>query len=354
MDMMKLCDLLIGKIKRDYPEDVSLVHIHGSYAYGDTHDRSDLDLYFVPKTERGYNLGCTFILDGIGCDLWALSWERLERIANHEEKITSIITDGKVVYYGSGEDKTRFDGLIAKTQGIESGATQGIESSAKPAQSAASKLAPAYKAWFRMQRAGSIAEARASAIDMAYTISFALSELNGIAIKRGRRLLKQEILAMPHVPQDFGELYDTAFTSGNINAIKMSYGRLLGNTELLIAEQKNLGTGKVPFERAFDGWYEEMIQSYNKICHACEIGDIYNPLFAAVEYSSELQSMFERIGIEPLLPDMVAAFDPHDLSRIARAAREHQDGFERLLSENGMEPRRFGSFEEVEAYLGTL
>ena len=103
-DLMKLTEILIAKIRRDYKADVSIVHVHGSYAYGDTHDLSDLDIYFVPKTRCGVDLGCTFILDGIGCDFWALSWDRLERIAAHSERTASIVTDGKVLYYGSEEE----------------------------------------------------------------------------------------------------------------------------------------------------------------------------------------------------------------------------------------------------------
>jgi predicted nucleotidyltransferase len=120
-DTMKLTEIaesLINKIKKDYAGDVSLVHVHGSYFYKDTHDLSDIDLYFVPKTKRGYNLGQTFILNGIGCDYWALSWERLERIANHEEKIASIITDGEILYYHSEEDLERFNKLKERAENI--------------------------------------------------------------------------------------------------------------------------------------------------------------------------------------------------------------------------------------------
>jgi hypothetical protein len=99
MEPFEAVEILVEKIKKDYSGDVSLVHVHGSYFYNDTHELSDIDLYFVPKTERGFKLGQTFILNGIGFDFWALSWDRLERIANHEEKITSIITDGKIVYW---------------------------------------------------------------------------------------------------------------------------------------------------------------------------------------------------------------------------------------------------------------
>ena len=97
-----------------------------------------------------------------------------------------------------------------------------------------------------------------------------------------------------------------------------------------------------------------MIQSYNKIYHACEIGEIYTPLFAAVEFSYELSGLLERIDILPNLPDMVAAYDSRDLSKIEQAAREHQTAFEKLLCENGVELLAFDTFEEVKAFLDKL
>jgi hypothetical protein len=57
-------------------------------------------------------LGKTFILNGIGYDFWALSWERLEMIARHNEGSRySIITDGKVIYSNTEDDLIRFNKL---------------------------------------------------------------------------------------------------------------------------------------------------------------------------------------------------------------------------------------------------
>ncbi|WLR54502.1 hypothetical protein LC048_19030 [Mesobacillus subterraneus] len=53
MEIIKAAEILIEKIKKDYRDDVACVVIMGSYIYGDSHSRSDLDLYFIPKTERG-------------------------------------------------------------------------------------------------------------------------------------------------------------------------------------------------------------------------------------------------------------------------------------------------------------
>jgi len=105
---------------------------------------------------------------------------------------------------------------------------------------------------------------------------------------------------------------------------------------------------------AFAGWYEEMIQYYNKIAHAGETGDPYTPLLAAVDYTAELNSLLRRTGIDVALPDMVAAYDSRDLSVIVSAAWEHQQRFETFLTEHEYIPRRFASMDEVAAFLSRV
>ena len=84
MDLIKVADLLIDKIKRDYKNDIAIVALCGSYIYGDTHQKSDLDFYFIPKTERGYEMSQCFILEDIGFDFWGMSWERAKSLADRK------------------------------------------------------------------------------------------------------------------------------------------------------------------------------------------------------------------------------------------------------------------------------
>lgn len=343
MDLKRLADILLDKIKRDYPEDVSLVHVHGSYVYGETHEGSDLDIYFVPKTPRGYQLGCSFIVDGIGCDVWALSWERLERIAAHEEAIASIITEGQVLYYGTDDDMERFERL--KRQALDTSRRSDYLYRARKT------LDKAYKNGFLIQNALTLPEVRSYAIGLFYDLSFSLAQLNQTIIKRGRKLLKQEILAMTYVPEAFGELYDTVFLHDDVQVIKNACVKLLQNTEKLTTEVLQQANPPMKFAEAFEWWYEEMIQSYNKIYHACETGDIYTPLYASAEFTSELDDILGRVGMTPDLPDMVAAYDRKDLQKIAKAAHAHQAAFENLLIRNEVNPIRFAALEELEEYL---
>lgn len=73
----KLTQWVIDKIEKNYGDDIDLlVGIQGHSIDGDQHGVC-FD-FFVPATERGCELTQTFIIDGIGHDLYPRSWERLE------------------------------------------------------------------------------------------------------------------------------------------------------------------------------------------------------------------------------------------------------------------------------------
>lgn len=344
MKPIQAAEILIEKIQRDYADDVSLVVIMGSTIYGETHSRSDLDMYYVPKTERGYNLSFTCIIDGIGYDFWGLSWERLERIANHDEKITSIITEGKVLYYGSDDDRERFDAL--KRRALDTG------DRAKFLGRARLKLNDVYRDYANLLTAHTLSNARYAAVGVLYKITESLALLNRIPVKRGRGKLKGEILAMPMVPEDFETLYDTVFFSSDIGAIREACGRLIGNTAKLM---RNDTQGPCDIAETLKGFYEELINSYNKIDHAAEIGDVHTALFAGVELRYEIEQAFDGTGVSlASLPDLLAAYSPDHLQEYAAAARRHQQQFEELLAAHGVKLCKLRDFFELKEYIDKL
>lgn len=344
MEPMRAAELLIEKINRDYRDDVSLVVIMGSTVFNDTHSRSDLDMYFVPKTRRGEALGFVCIIGGIGYDFWALPWERLERIAAHEERITSIVTDGRVLYYGDEDDIARLNELKRRALDTADGR--------KFLEKAQNKLSEAYRDYSALLTASSLPEARYAAVGIVFAVTNAVALLNRTMIRRGRGKLKGEILAMPLVPEGFGKDYDTVFLSADLDAIRAACGKLIENTDKLIRSQSQEPR---PFAEALRDFYEELINFYNKIYHAAEIGDTYTALFAGVEIRHEMEWAFDGTGVSPnALPDLLAAYSPDNLPAYAEAARGHQQRFEELLAAKGVPVRRFSDFEELEEYIGRL
>ena len=341
MDLTEVANALIEKIKKDYNGDVSLVNIYGSYLNNDTHKFSDLDLFLVPKTERGYNLGKTFILNGIGYDFWALSWERLEMIARHNEGSRySIITDGKVIYSNTEDDLIRFN----KLKDIANEHYSNIEN-------AKTILGNIYVEYFRLINMDDLTNIRKSTIDIIYDLSDLLVEINGKPIKRIRKHQKQEILDMDLVPEDFGIIYDKLFMENDINTIKGLLHKLIINTEKLF--NKPNGENNT-FRDSFSGFYEEMIQHYNKIYHACDTGDIYTPLYASVELTEEIERLFKECNCTYKLPDMVGEYDSANLNKIKEVAKRHQIEFVKLLRENGIYITEFNNINEFKEYLSKI
>lgn len=347
LDLEKLKDTLLEKIKTDYANDVSLVHAHGSFISGNRHNLSDLDLFFVPKTDRGFNLGFTFILENIGIDFWALSWERLERIANHEEVVVSLLTEGNILYYCSEEDLNRFNGLKQKALDLYKDKNRSI----KYAEYLTNNI---YKIYYNLLKCNTVTEGRYYIIEFFYWFSFILSEINGIEIKKGRKFLKEESLTMPLVPKSFETLFDKLFFSNDISEIKQYIDTLFSELLIIIEDQKKKYMGQIPFAQAFDGWYEEMAQHYNKIYHAVETGDIYTTLFASVEYCKELNGLFKNINYTNDLPDMVSVYNPNDLAKIGTMAKQHQLQFEKILQKNNIQVRRFNDINELKEYLNKI
>ena len=347
MDLLKSAEILIEKIEKDYKEDVAVVVVMGSYIYNETHSRSDLDMYFVPNTKRGQNLGKVFIIDGIGFDFWPISWERLERIANHEERTTSIVTEGQIIYYGSEKDLARFNQLKAK--GLNT------KDRKKFIEKAKAQFQKTYQSYFKLLLDQRLSDARKHAMEIVFSITYAIALLNGTTIKRGRGKLKKEILNMDLVPKDFSSLYDTVFISKDIAAIKNSYGELMVNMRNLLEEEEKKEQKILSFKDQLEGYYEELINFYNKIHRACEIEDIYTALFAAVEINQEIEAAFSGTDVSPeTLPDIVGAFDPDNLEEFLQIVTEHQSRLFNLLKENNVPIQVFNDFIELKEHIDSL
>lgn len=347
MNIYKIAELFVEKIRRDYPDDISLVVVMGSYIYNDTHEKSDLDMYFVPKTERGYNLGFTFILNEIGFDMWPISWERLEKIATHGERITSIVTEGKVLYYSSVEDLNRLDEL--KEKALE---TSERSIFTKKSEEVFSK---SYQLIYRIQEAKSLGQVRRFGIQFINNIGHALALLNGTTIKRGRGKLKQELLSNPLVPENFSSLYDTLFFSSDMETIQHDLLKLMRNTEELIDSELQKHRSKGPADEVLYGFYEELISSYNKIEHAYDLNDPFTCLFAGCEIQDEIDDILQYADLEkPYFPDIAMRYDPEKLQQIVQAAQAHKNQFTDFLQENNVPIRRFENLEEYEKHLNTL
>lgn len=160
---------------------------------------------------------------------------------------------------------------------------------------------------------------------------------------------------MPLVPKGFPEHYDTVFESKDTQEIREACGQLIQTTQDMALNEKDRLRTPASFSDNLDGFYEELINFYNKIYHACEVGDNYTALFAATEIMEEIEDAFTGTGVSPKqLPDIVGAFDPQDTEHFLEVVKAHQEEFVGLLQSKGVQFKVLRDFDELEALMDTL
>ncbi len=96
----KIIEAVIEKADRVCPKSLAMIGIYGSFATGDFHEKSDLDLLVLINDDNGWQLGCTFIQDDleIGHDIYCTTWEDLEELSLYNSPHISKLMDSQIVY----------------------------------------------------------------------------------------------------------------------------------------------------------------------------------------------------------------------------------------------------------------
>lgn len=107
--MHPLTEWVIERIKKEYKEDIALlIGVKGHNTDEDSH--GECFDYFVPATDKGNELSETFIINGVGHDLYPRTWERLENSVQLND-MAILIDKATILYARSKEDEERFQSL---------------------------------------------------------------------------------------------------------------------------------------------------------------------------------------------------------------------------------------------------
>ncbi|WP_156177905.1 nucleotidyltransferase domain-containing protein [Bacillus sp. SA1-12] len=53
-EVFKIAEILVENLKTKYKVDIALIAYYGTYAQGRATKLSDLDMFFIPSTDRGF------------------------------------------------------------------------------------------------------------------------------------------------------------------------------------------------------------------------------------------------------------------------------------------------------------
>ena len=329
----QLLNTIIEKIKMDYEGDIAIFAIYGSYVRGDNYETSDIDFYFVPKTEKGKELSTAFILNDIGYDLWALSWERLESMANYKGMV-SLIADAKVLYSNCDLDLKQFTELQNKAQNpsdvdFDDEARIAIERSKQY--------------FFDIALNPNFSAQKEAAIRIIESLVYAVALINKTYTHSGWRKSIDEISKMTLVPDRFVELCNSAVCATDSESIANIAKLLISHTEALITNDK----GSRNIQNDFHMYYEEAKSLYNKLYNACDGKDKLTSLMVGASLQNEMISMLERDAYLKFgFPDIVSGFTCDSLQEYKNLVVQHEECLIRFLFDNGIKINAYNSFDD--------
>jgi len=332
---------IVEKIETTYSEDISLLICYGSYITGNYGEMSDIDFFFVPKTEKGYKLGYQFILNNIGYDLWPVSWQRLTNISNLEEQIASILMDGEVLFASSEDDLLKLDDLRNNLK-------QNLNNEAAAMKISMRYLDKAKAIYFDMQNHESNM-IFIDSVNIAETLLSAIATINGTYIKKGVKRIEDEINRFSMIPVRFLETYRKLIRTNNKAEVQHMVNELIVETDKIWKtkfdnDKKNVD----PAELA--GFYEEFKSTYNKLLLACNEENYENAYYAGFMIDRETQSFLNNYAGPGIFPGIINEVIGNDYEIIRATGIEHEQQLIKLLNKNCIEINAHSDSNEFRQY----
>ncbi|MBR5871019.1 MAG: nucleotidyltransferase domain-containing protein [Clostridia bacterium] len=328
------------------PGALDMIAVTGSFASGDFHEKSDLDLLIVIGDERGYELSHCFILDDVGYDLYCHTWERLEHAAEYDSPFVSKLLDAKIVYCREDAVRARFDAIAGKLQ-------QKLHAplSEQDISHAEEYLKRAKEAYFDLVSCGGGGYDH-PLIGVVYALECAVYILNHAVVRHGVRGVCAELTAMKMLPDGFLLLHASLFGDHSYGEAKTTAMTLIQNTARLIAECKNTVSPKQTLcADNLRGSYEELFSNYrNKLVYAAVHDDPYLSRMTLASAQLFFDEVGEAVDIDAPGPfDCTAYKDPVSAQR---AFDDAMSRFEKNYARAGLSVCRYASVMAFEdAYI---
>lgn len=322
-----LLAIIVEIIETSYSEDISLLICYGSMVTGEYSGMSDIDFFFVPKTNRGYKLGHQFILNKIGYDLWPVSWERLNNLSNLEDQPASILMDGEVLFASSEDDLRRLEEL--KNNFKKSLGNEAIVRKTSTKYVEKSKVI-----YFGLQNPESNMFF-VDAISVVETLLIAIAILNGTYIKKGLKRIENELDRMFLIPAGFLENYRKLIRTNNKAEVQHIVNELIVETDKMCESKYDHDNANVDLSD-LAGFYEEFKSTYNKLLLACNEKNYENAYYAGFMIDRETQLFLTSYTDPGIFPSIINEVLRYDFETIRAGCLEYERQLIKLLEKNSI------------------
>lgn len=334
----RLADWAITKVEKEFKDDVCLLISHDTLKLEKDASGSSLS-YFIPATENAYKLAKTFIINGIGYDLFPMSWERIEGMANLDEYNTSCLSDVKILYCRNSEDEKRFTALQEKLQ-------ENLQNQEFMFKKSLEKMNVAMELYQTLVFEESIGKVRKGAGYIADFLSIAVAFVNQTYFKNGQTNQISDLLGMKSIPENFIELYKAIVKADSADELKKLCYLIIYNTRKFLNAKKEKSESPVCNHNFGDlaNWYQELCYTWRRIYHWCEQNDAVKSFIWGCGLQYELDVVKEEFGLDDM--DLLGEFNANDLSSFSKRAECLEKYIVEKINEHGVVLDAYSSVED--------
>ncbi len=344
----KLVTWIVNKVTTEYAEDISLVCIYGSYINGTANSKSDVDCYFIPRTERGYKLADCFIIDGVGYDIFPMSWERVTRIADLQSTLAPLVGDARIIYCRDTSDSERFQAMQERLK-------SNLSNQEYAGETAAKRCEEAMEMYSGMMQSRGAKDIRKWAGTIIMKLADAVAVYNHDYYHYG---LKKQFEDLEHnfldVSREIVNGYKNVVEAADMEEVKKYTCKMLKdvceymNITLAIPEVSDNSEEEEAKECTnvnaswLAGLYEEICSTFNKIYVCCENNNYILAFLSAVCLQWELDDAGSA-GCPAY--DLLSGFDYTNLNNLWEVTQKVETDFVSFITENGGSIKKYDSFE---------
>jgi hypothetical protein len=321
----KLEQWAIKRIETEFPDDVCLLLEHKTLKLDKDGDKIGLESY-VPNTARSNGLARTFIIDGIGYDLFPQNWERLEKMADVDHYNLTCLNDATVIWARCEADRQRFESLQAKFRAN----LKNPELMLKRAQSWINTSAELFADTLFEDRPHIVRKNAGYICDL---LAIAVAYTNGTYFHHGQSAQLEELRKLNKVPANFIELYEKVVLEKDLDEQKKLCHSMIRITKehikALMPKQHNNKRDAA----LLASWYHELSYTWRRVYHFCEAGDAVSAFLWGCMLQEELGQVAEEYSAPDL--DILSTFEAGKLKAFADCAAEAERGIIAAIEADG-------------------
>lgn len=327
---------VLDTVKKDYADDIALVISHTTLGIDDSQKSVS---YFVPLTKRGEAFARTFILKGVGVDLWGIPWERLEKFAALKEYNITCLADGEILYARTKNDRERFEGLQQKL-------ALNLADTGKMRALALEAYGQAKSIYLEMLFASG-SDVKLGAGYVLDCLARAVAFSNNGYFKKAQTDQLRELKGMKDVPAGFDALYTKILLQKDETLQKKDCYQLICLVQSYLSEREPAKTGSVPSEHNYQDladWYCELAYTWLRIRHYTQQNDAVKTYMWGIYLQNELNSVCGDFGLAKV--ELMRYYDCENLSLLAQKARDAELFIRDVITKGGGVIHEYQSEEE--------